>query len=52
VQTVNINEARRFSLRDVQRNDLVKTATLHVELLCFEAGQRDEEAAHAADRVY
>jgi mannose-6-phosphate isomerase-like protein (cupin superfamily) len=52
VQTVTISDARTFSLRDVQRRDLVKTATLHVELLCFEAGQRDDEAAHAADRIY
>jgi quercetin dioxygenase-like cupin family protein len=52
VQTVTINDARAFSLRDVQRSDLVRSAQLHLELLCFEAGQRDAEVSAEHDRVY
>jgi quercetin dioxygenase-like cupin family protein len=52
VQTVNISDARTFSLRDVQRRDLLKSDGLHVELLCFEAGQRDADVTREHDRVY
>jgi len=52
VHTVPINDARVFSLREVQRRDLVKTDDLHVQLLCFEAGQRDEERLATGSTIY
>jgi quercetin dioxygenase-like cupin family protein len=52
VQTVTINDARVFSLRDVQRRDLVRSDGLVVELLCFEAGQRDAERTAPGPSVY
>lgn len=52
MQTVPINDARAFSLREVQRRDLVRSDRLHVELVCFEAGQRDAEVSADADRIY
>lgn len=50
--TVTINDARRFSLKAIQKNELVSTDDLKVSLLCFEAGQQDEEARFGATRVY
>lgn len=47
-----IAEARRFSPNQVQRNQLVDTADLHIELLCFEAGQRDQPQVGAGTLVY
>lgn len=41
---VTISDARRFSLDDVQRSTLLREGEVSVEVLCFEAGQRDEEA--------
>ena len=41
--TVTISDARTFSLQTVQKNALVSTDDLDVTLLCFEAGQRDDE---------
>jgi quercetin dioxygenase-like cupin family protein len=52
VQTVTIGDARAFSLREVQRRDLVGGRDLSVTLVCFEAGQRDEERAEAREVVY
>jgi len=43
VTIVTISDARRFSLDDVQRSTLLREGNLSVEVLCFEAGQRDEE---------
>jgi quercetin dioxygenase-like cupin family protein len=52
VQTVTINDARAFSLRDVQRRDLVAGDGLRAELLCFEAGQRDADVTAERGRLY
>lgn len=52
VTTVTISDARRFSLERVERAELVRTDDLEVSLLCFEAGQRDEEARHDTSTVY
>ena len=47
-----ISDARAFSLDSVQKNDLVKTDDIHAQLLCFEAGQRDEEEQTSKTTVY
>jgi len=52
VQTHPIADARTFSLRDVQRRELVNQGGLVIELLCFEAGQRLEGPAETAACVY
>lgn len=49
---VTIADARRFSLDAVQRSTLLRENELEVELLCFEAGQRDEEERRAGAAVY
>ncbi len=50
--TVTISDARTFSLQNVQKNALVSTDDLDVTLLCFEAGQRDDEASHGRTCIY
>lgn len=52
MKRVTISEARRFSLDEVQSIDLLKTEKLHVHLLCFEAGQKDEEVRSRGERLY
>jgi mannose-6-phosphate isomerase-like protein (cupin superfamily) len=52
VETVSINNARKFSLKQIERSTLIKTTDLHIELICFEAGQRDDEGSHAHSSVY
>lgn len=52
MQTHSIADARHFSLREVQRRTLVEHDGLVVELLCFEAGQRLEEAPDPSACVY
>jgi quercetin dioxygenase-like cupin family protein len=52
VTIVTISDARRFSLDDVQRSTLLREADVAVELLCFEAGQRDEEEQRDATSLY
>ena len=47
-----IADARRFSLREVQRQELVAQDGLVIELLCFEAGQHLEGPAETAAHVY
>jgi mannose-6-phosphate isomerase-like protein (cupin superfamily) len=47
-----IGDARKFSLSEVQRNQLLRTDDLSVSLLCFEAGQRDEESVHHSSSLY
>ncbi len=49
---IAIADARRFSLAHVERRPLVELPDLHVELVCFEAGQRDEVAAASHGCVY
>ena len=50
--TVTISDARRFSLERVQRSELVQTDDLEATLLCFEAGQRDDEARYDTGALY
>lgn len=52
VTIVTIADARRFSLDAVQRSTLLREHDLEVELLCFEAGQRDEEERRTGASVY
>ncbi len=52
MKIVSIQEARRFSLAGVQRNDLLEVGGLNAELLCFEAGQAAEPDSGGASVVY
>jgi len=52
VKVVSIQEARRFSLADVQRSALLEQGDLTAELLCFEAGQSAGPATHGGSVVY
>lgn len=52
MKTASINEARKFSLEGIRRNELLRTDDLDVTLLCFEAGQRDEESVHSSSSLY
>ena len=52
MQTHAIADARRFSLREVQRQELVRQEGLLIELLSFEAGQRFEGPLEPAGCVY
>lgn len=52
MDTVTISDARQFSLKSIQHQDLVKTKDLHIQLICFEAGQRDKELNHNKTCVY
>lgn len=52
METVSISNARKFSLKRIERSTLVKTTDLHIELICFEAGQRDDEGSHTHSSVY
>lgn len=52
MKTADISEARSFSLKSIQKNRLVKTEDLEVTLLCFEAGQRDDESLHQGTSLY
>jgi len=52
MHTIAISDARRFSLARVERRSLVDAPDLKVELICFEAGQRDEALSYAATTSY
>lgn len=52
MKVVSIQEARRFSLADVQRSALLEQGDLTAELLCFEAGQSAGPATHGGSVVY
>lgn len=52
MDTITISDARQFSLKTIQHSDLVKTKDLHIELICFEAGQKDKEVSHGKTCVY
>jgi mannose-6-phosphate isomerase-like protein (cupin superfamily) len=52
VDTITISDARKFSLKTIQRSDLVRTKDLQIELICFEAGQRDKELSYNKTCVY
>ena len=47
-----IADARRFSLAHVERRPLVEAHDLRVELVCFEAGQREAELTYTATSSY
>jgi len=47
-----ISDARRFSLARVERHPLIEAPDLRVELVCFEAGQREEELTHPGTVSY
>ena len=49
---VTIADARRFSSDAVQRTTLLSEADVEVELLCFEAGQRDDEERRPGGSIY
>lgn len=52
VTIVTIADARRFSLEAVQRSTLLREPGVEAELLCFEAGQRDDAVRPAGATVY
>jgi quercetin dioxygenase-like cupin family protein len=52
MDTITISDARQFSLKSIQHSDLVKAKDLHIELICFEAGQRDKETSYPKTSVY
>lgn len=52
MKTAVIAEARSFSLAGISRNLLLETDDLEAALLCFEAGQRDEEGIHHSSTLY
>lgn len=55
MNTVKISQGRKFSLKEVSKQRLLgagEGADLEVALLCFEAGQRDEESQQPHDTLY
>ena len=52
MKTVTISDARRFSLEEVERRPLVEQGCITVELVCFEAGQRDDVGSPGGSVVY
>jgi len=52
MHVIAIADARRFSLARVERRPLVDAPDLRVELVCFEAGQREEALDPAATVSY
>jgi quercetin dioxygenase-like cupin family protein len=52
MDTITIADARSFSLRTVQHRPLLEAPDLHVSLICFEAGQRDEERHFGGTSAY
>ena len=52
MQLITIADARRFSLARVERRPLVDAPDQRIELVCFEAGQREEELDYAATVSY
>jgi quercetin dioxygenase-like cupin family protein len=52
MHTIAISDARRFSLARVERRSLVDAPDLRIELVCFEAGQREEALSYPATTSY
>lgn len=52
MKTATIGDARSFSLDAIQKNDLVEIEDLIVRLVCFEAGQTDDETTLSTGVVY
>ena len=52
MHTVSIADARQFSLKEVQDSQLLSTADIEVNLICFEAGQKHIETSHPKTMLY
>ncbi len=52
MKTVTISDARQFSLKELQKNPLVDASDIRIELISFEAGQRDDEGSHSHTSIY
>jgi len=52
MKTVTISDARQFSLKELQKNKLVDEKDIRIELISFEAGQRDDEGSHTHTSIY
>ncbi|MEJ2667563.1 MAG: cupin domain-containing protein [Deinococcales bacterium] len=52
MKITTIADARRFSLDAVQKTELAAGGDLSVSLLCFEAGQKDEDQTFGASCIY
>lgn len=52
MELISLSDARRFSLTQIERRELVGASDLQVEMLCFEAGQRGEEHSYPRTTVY
>lgn len=52
ILSASYSDARRFSLDGVQKSQLLETEDSEVSLVCFEAGQRDEETVHHGTSLY
>lgn len=52
MQPIALSTARHFSLSRVERRPLVTAGDLHMELVCFEAGQREELLTYPNTVVY
>ncbi|MEX2534905.1 MAG: cupin domain-containing protein [Trueperaceae bacterium] len=52
MNTAIINDARKFSLDRIEKIALLETGDFEVTLLCFEAGQRDEESVYHTSSLY
>jgi mannose-6-phosphate isomerase-like protein (cupin superfamily) len=52
MQPIALSTARHFSLARVERRPLVAAADLQIDLVCFEAGQREPLMAYDHTVVY
>lgn len=52
MKTLTISDARQFSLKELQKHSLVNEQDLTIELISFEAGQKDDEGSHDHTSVY
>jgi quercetin dioxygenase-like cupin family protein len=52
MQPIALSTARHFSLARVERRPLVAAPDLHIELVCFEAGQREPVLRYDQTVVY
>ena len=52
MHVTTIAEARRFSLAHVERRPVIDAPDLRIDLVCFEAGQREDALDYATTAVY
>jgi mannose-6-phosphate isomerase-like protein (cupin superfamily) len=52
MQPIALSTARHFSLARVERRSLVAAGDMHIELVCFEAGQREALLRYGNTVVY